>query len=64
MCVFMGLSSTATAFTLFGMVGSLSGGFSPAVQSVMLALYTRRGGTETGKLFGALGVVQALRWVV
>ena len=62
--MFMGLSSTAIAFTLFGMMASLSAGFSPAIQSVMLALYTRRGGTETGKLFGALGVVQALRWVV
>ena len=61
---FMGLSPTATAFTVFGMMSSLSAGFSPGVQSVALALYTRRGGTETGRLFGALSVVQVLRWVI
>ena len=49
-------------FTAFGMLGSLGAGFSPATQSVMLALYARRGGTEIGRLFGALSVVQALRY--
>ncbi|KAF8969597.1 major facilitator superfamily domain-containing protein [Flammula alnicola] len=56
----MGLSPTPMAFTMFGIMGSLGAGFSPAVQSVTLALYARRGGTETGRLFGALSVVQAL----
>lgn len=59
----MGISPTAMMFTVFGMVGSLGSGFSPATQSVMLALYARRGGTEIGRLFGALSVVQALRHV-
>ena len=54
---------TAVAFTLGTVVGSMGSGFSPAVQSVALGLYRRRGGTESGKLFGALSVVQALWWV-
>jgi len=32
----------------------------PAVQSLALLIYARRGGEGTGKLFGALSVVQAL----
>ena len=54
---------TAVAFTLGTMGGSMGAGFNPAVQSVALGLYRRRGGTENGKLFGALSVVQALWWV-
>jgi hypothetical protein len=54
------LVPTAVAFTLGNILGSLAAGFSPAVQSVALGFYKRRGGTESGKLFGALGVVQAL----
>ncbi|RDB23050.1 putative membrane protein C14C4.07 [Hypsizygus marmoreus] len=57
---FMAFAPTATAFTLSSMFGSMGAGFSPAVQSVALALYVRRGGTESGRLFGALSVVQAL----
>ncbi|KAJ3851635.1 major facilitator superfamily domain-containing protein [Lentinula lateritia] len=56
----MGLVTTPLAFTLFGMLGALGGGFSPALQSVALEMYTARGGTESGRLFGALSVVQAL----
>ncbi|CAA7270975.1 unnamed protein product [Cyclocybe aegerita] len=56
----MALSPSALAFTVFGILGSLGTGFSPAVQSVTLALYARRGGTESGRLFGAMSVVQAL----
>jgi len=41
-------------------MGSLGGGFSPAVHSVALELYSRKGGKETGKLFGALSVLHAL----
>jgi hypothetical protein len=60
---FMGLANTAGAFTLFGILGAFGAGFNPAMQSVTLALYARRGGTETGRLFGALSVLQAL-WCV
>jgi len=56
----MALISTQVAFTVFAMTGALGMGFSPAIQSVTLEMYARRGGTETGKLFGALSVVQAL----
>ena len=58
--VFMGLAATALPFTLFTLLGSLGTGFTPAMQSVALELYARRGETETGKLFGALSVVDAL----
>lgn len=57
---FMGLAPTPLAFTAFGMLGSMGSAFSPATQAVTLALYTRRGCTETGRLFGALSVLQAL----
>lgn len=56
----IGLASTPFAFALFTLMGSLGGGFSPAVHSVALELYSRRGEKETGKLFGALSVLQAL----
>lgn len=56
----MAFVPTAKAFTLSSMLGSMGAGFSPATQSVALAMYTRRGGTESGRLFGALSVVQAL----
>ncbi|KAK7054689.1 hypothetical protein VNI00_003152 [Paramarasmius palmivorus] len=57
----MGLATHPIAFTVFGMMGSLGTGFAPAIQSVALDLYTRGGEeTETGKLFGAMSVVQAL----
>lgn len=51
------------AFTFFGMLGAFGGGFAPAIQSVALEIYTQRGGTEAGRLFGALSVLQALRSV-
>jgi len=56
----MGLAPTPAAFTLFGMLGSMGSAFSPASQAVTLALYTKRGLTESGRLFGALSVIQAL----
>ncbi|KAF8236196.1 hypothetical protein L208DRAFT_1252513 [Tricholoma matsutake] len=52
--------STAVAFTLAVSIAAMGAGFNPAVQSVALGLYRRRGGTENGKLFGALSVLQAL----
>ncbi|KDR68702.1 hypothetical protein GALMADRAFT_256506 [Galerina marginata CBS 339.88] len=57
---FMALAPTPWTFTLFGMMNALGTAFGPAVQSVTLALYARRGGTEIGRLFGALSVIQAL----
>ena len=59
---------TALTFTVFAMLASWGGGFNPAVQALALELYTRRHKSreeaETGKLFGALSVVQAMWCVV
>ncbi|KAJ3539408.1 hypothetical protein NMY22_g4751 [Coprinellus aureogranulatus] len=52
--------ASQTTFVAFGLFGALGIGFSPAMQTLALAMYARRGGTETGRLFGALSVVQAL----
>lgn len=41
-------------------LGAFGSGFGPALQSVALEVYTRRGETEAGKLFGALSVVNSL----
>lgn len=60
---FMAFAASPTSFTLLGVVSALGEGFSAAVQSVALELYTRRGSTESGRLFGALSVVQALWYV-
>ncbi|KAI0780685.1 major facilitator superfamily domain-containing protein [Trametes elegans] len=48
------------AFAATSCLGALGMGFGPAIQSVALTLYNRRGGQDTGKLFGALSVVQAM----
>ena len=47
-------------FTTLTMSSSFGSGFGPAVSSVALALYTQRGGSESGKLFGAMSVIQSL----
>ena len=57
----MGLARSPILFALFGTLGSLGSGFSPAVQSVALALYAKKGGVETGKLFGAISLIQVIR---
>ncbi|KAG5636197.1 hypothetical protein H0H81_008867 [Sphagnurus paluster] len=57
---FMAIAPTAFFFTLFSMAAAMGSGLNPALQSVALAMYRRRGGTESGRLFGALSVVQAL----
>jgi hypothetical protein len=66
---FMGLVVTPVAFTAFTVLSALGSGFSPTLQSVALELYVRRerqlrgedgSVIESGKLFGALSVVQAL----
>ncbi|KAG6865398.1 hypothetical protein C0991_002892 [Blastosporella zonata] len=56
----MAFAPTALAFTGFSMVASMGAGLNPALQSVALALYRRRGGTESGRLFGALSVIQSM----
>lgn len=56
----MGLAPNSITFSLATLMGSVGQGFIPSVQSVALELYSRRGETETGKLFGALSVVSAL----
>jgi hypothetical protein len=55
--VFMSCAGTGPVFTAWTVMGSCGAGFVPAVQSLSLALY---GGTESGSLFGALSVVNAL----
>lgn len=59
----MALVASPLAFLLFGVLGSLGSGFTPSVQSAALEVYSRRGGTESGRLFGAMGVIQLL-WCV
>ncbi|KAI0647308.1 major facilitator superfamily domain-containing protein [Trametes meyenii] len=54
------IAPTGMMFAAASCLGSLGMGFGPAIQSVALTLYSRRGGKDTGKLFGALSVVQAL----
>ena len=59
----MAFAQTGWQFTTCSIFGAFGMGFNPAMQSLTLALYTRRGGTESGKLFGALSVIHAFRYV-
>lgn len=54
------LATTGFAFTVPTILSSLGAGTRPALQSLALDAYTRRGGTEAGRLFAALSVLQAL----
>ncbi|KAJ7046990.1 major facilitator superfamily domain-containing protein [Mycena alexandri] len=58
----MPFATTGLAFTGLTMLSSFGSGFSPAVQSASMELYSRKlgGSVESGKLFGALSVIQAL----
>jgi hypothetical protein len=56
----MGLAQSPIVFALSGTFNSLGAGFSPAAQSVALALYAKRGGVEIGRLFGALSLIQVI----
>ncbi|KIK57642.1 hypothetical protein GYMLUDRAFT_45806 [Collybiopsis luxurians FD-317 M1] len=58
--ILMGVIAHPIAFTTSAMLGSLGSGLSPALQSVALEIYNQRGGAESGRLFGALSVIQAL----
>ncbi|KAG1875144.1 major facilitator superfamily domain-containing protein [Suillus tomentosus] len=54
-------ASDSLVFAFGSILQSLGAGYSPAVQAFALDVYSRRGGKgEAGKLFGAIGVVQAL----
>ncbi|KDQ61041.1 hypothetical protein JAAARDRAFT_32037 [Jaapia argillacea MUCL 33604] len=58
----MPLAPSPTLFTLAAILGSFGAGFGPAVQSLSLELFLRRedGGGESGRLFGAISVVQVM----
>ncbi|KAF9469433.1 major facilitator superfamily domain-containing protein [Collybia nuda] len=65
--VLMGLSTTSGSFTAASLLGATGAGFNPAVQTVALGMFlgmtgagTGEGSGESGRLFGALSVVQAL----
>ncbi|RPD66384.1 MFS general substrate transporter [Lentinus tigrinus ALCF2SS1-6] len=53
-------STSGLMFAAITALGALGMGFSPAVHSIALTLYNRRGGKDSGKLFGAMSVVQAM----
>ena len=57
---FMALVPTSWAFIICSLTASFGAGFDPMAQSVALAVYKRKGGTESGRLLGAFCVVQAL----
>jgi hypothetical protein len=56
---------TGLIYVAFATLISMGAGLSPALQSVALEMYTQKyggdGTVESGKLFGAMSVVQALR---
>ncbi|KAL7283592.1 hypothetical protein ACG7TL_003027 [Trametes sanguinea] len=60
--VYLGLTiaPNGLVFAATSCMGAVGMGFGPAIQSVALTLYNQRGGQDTGKLFGAMSVVQAL----
>ncbi|KAI0957937.1 hypothetical protein AcW1_006164 [Taiwanofungus camphoratus] len=47
-------------FTAYSVLSAFGSGSSPAINSVASALYTKNGGKELGKLFGAMAVVQTI----
>ena len=58
----MGLARSPILFALSGTLDAMGTGFSPAAQSVALALYAKKGGVETGRLFGAISLIQVIRY--
>ncbi|KAI0293358.1 hypothetical protein B0F90DRAFT_1822129 [Multifurca ochricompacta] len=58
----MAVSKEASVFVGASALGALAAGYSPAMYSLSLELYARRGGSpsEAGRLFGAMSVIQAL----
>lgn len=64
--VLIAISKDAVVFVTAGALGALAMGYPPTVQSLSLELYTRRGGapSESGRLFGAMSVIQTIGYVV
>lgn len=62
--VIMLLFPSPASLYVLGVFGTCGAGFPPAMQSVILSLYIHNGGKENGKVFGALGVIQILWYVV
>ncbi|KAI0072772.1 MFS general substrate transporter [Panus rudis PR-1116 ss-1] len=56
----MPFAPNAAVFTVYTMMTCFGSGFSPAIQSVAMSLYAEKGGQESGKLFGALSIIQSL----
>ncbi|PIL24217.1 hypothetical protein GSI_13970 [Ganoderma sinense ZZ0214-1] len=56
----MVFSTSGLMFAGVATLGAFGMGFGPAIQSIALTLYNRRGGKDSGKLFGAMSVVQSL----
>jgi hypothetical protein len=56
------VSKNGGLFFAASMLATLGTGYAPVVQSLSLELYVRRGGemSESGRLFGAMSVIQAL----
>ena len=51
----------SAAYIVLTILASCGAGFGPAIQALAVDLYARRGGEETGRLFGVLSVVQSTR---
>lgn len=51
-----------STFVVLTVLAACGAGFGPAIQSLAVELYSKRGGTEIGKLFGVLGVVQIISY--
>jgi hypothetical protein len=61
----MAIAPTGLIFTLCFVISAFGYGFLPAIQSVATILHTGLSGEEdTGRLFGALGVVYVLGWAL
>ncbi|KIY43476.1 MFS general substrate transporter [Fistulina hepatica ATCC 64428] len=61
-CAYILLCMVPTPMVFVGasVMSATGAGFGAAVQSVALDLYVRNGGTETGKLFGAMSVMYSV----
>lgn len=55
--------TTAPPFIILSLAMSLGSGFEAAMRSFILSLYTRQGGTESGRLFGALSLFSSVWYV-
>ena len=60
----LAMTKSGLVYTALSVVGCFGSGHAPAAQSVALALYAQRGGVESGKLLGALGVMQILTYAL